>query len=69
MPFAECIRKSFPDHDFLGEEDAADRKAKGLAAIPHRRSDFRWIVDPLDGTMNYVHRLPGYAVSIALQRR
>src|SRR5436190_5407552 len=63
-----CIHKSFPDHDFLSEEDAADRKTKGLAPIPDRRSDFRWIVDPLDGTTNYVHHLPGYAVSIALQR-
>jgi myo-inositol-1(or 4)-monophosphatase len=64
----ECICKSFPDHDFLSEEDAADRKAKGLPPIPARQSDFRWIVDPLDGTTNYVHHLPGYAVSIALQR-
>jgi myo-inositol-1(or 4)-monophosphatase len=62
------ILKSFPDHDFLSEEDAADRKAKGLPAIPERRSDYRWIVDPLDGTTNYIHHLPGYAVSIALQR-
>jgi myo-inositol-1(or 4)-monophosphatase len=65
----QTIRKAFPDHDFLAEEDAADRKAKGLSPIPERRSEFRWIVDPLDGTTNYVHRLPGYAVSIALQRR
>jgi myo-inositol-1(or 4)-monophosphatase len=64
----DCIHKSFPDHDFLSEEDAADRKTKGLTPIPDRLSDFRWIVDPLDGTTNYVHRLPGYAVSIALQR-
>jgi len=67
----EAIRgvlcKSFPDHDFLSEEDAAERKAKGQKPIPARRSEYRWIVDPLDGTTNYVHRLPGYAVSIALQ--
>jgi len=61
------IHKAFPDHDFLGEEDAAERKAKGLPLLGQRRSRFRWIVDPLDGTVNYVHRLPGYAVSIALQ--
>jgi myo-inositol-1(or 4)-monophosphatase len=61
------IHKAFPDHDFLGEEEAADRKAKGLPPLGSRRSHFRWIVDPLDGTVNYVHRLPGYAVSIALQ--
>jgi myo-inositol-1(or 4)-monophosphatase len=62
------IHKGFPGHDFLGEEDAAERKASGLPAIPERRTEFRWIVDPLDGTTNYVHHLPGYAVSIALER-
>lgn len=62
------IHKAFPSHDFLGEEDAAERKAKGFPAIPERKSDFRWIVDPLDGTTNYVHGLPGFAVSIALQQ-
>jgi myo-inositol-1(or 4)-monophosphatase len=39
-----------------------------LDAIPARSSDYRWIVDPLDGTANYVHRLQTYAVSIALQQ-
>ena len=63
----QTILKAFPDHDFLGEEEAAERVKCGQAAIAERRSDFRWIVDPLDGTMNYVHRLPGYAVSIALE--
>ena len=64
----EIVHKAFPDHDFLAEEEAAERKAKGLDPIPQRRSAFRWIVDPLDGTTNYVHRLPGYAVSVALQQ-
>src|SRR5437868_1977164 len=64
----DTIHKAFPAHDFLGEEDTAERKAKGLAPIGERKSEFRWIVDPLDGTTNYVHHLPGYAVSIALQQ-
>jgi myo-inositol-1(or 4)-monophosphatase len=64
----ESIHKAFPNHDFLGEEEAAERKAKGLSPIAPRMSEYRWIVDPLDGTMNYVHRLPGFAVSIALQQ-
>jgi myo-inositol-1(or 4)-monophosphatase len=64
----EIIHKAFPDHDFLSEEDAAERRAKGLPPIAQRRSDFRWVVDPLDGTTNYVHHLPGFAVSIALQQ-
>jgi myo-inositol-1(or 4)-monophosphatase len=61
------ICKAFPQHDFLSEEDAADRRAKGLNPLGERRSAYRWIVDPLDGTTNYVHHLPGYAVSIALE--
>jgi myo-inositol-1(or 4)-monophosphatase len=63
----EIIHKAFPGHDFLAEEEAADRVANGRAAIPMRKSAYRWIVDPLDGTTNYVHKLPGFAVSIALQ--
>lgn len=53
------IRDRFPDHGFLGEEgldEASDR------------SDYRWVIDPLDGTSNYVHGFPYYAVSIALQK-
>jgi myo-inositol-1(or 4)-monophosphatase len=64
----EIIHKAFPDHDFLSEEEACDRVGQGLEAIPQRRSDLRWIVDPLDGTTNYVHHLPGFAVSIGLQQ-
>jgi myo-inositol-1(or 4)-monophosphatase len=53
----ELIRSRFPDHGFLAEEgldEAADRP-------------FRWIIDPLDGTSNYVHRFPYYCVSIGLE--
>src|SRR5688572_16693446 len=52
------ILEAFPDHDVLGEEDQTTRK---------RTSTYRWIVDPLDGTTNYVHGVPHYAVSIALE--
>jgi myo-inositol-1(or 4)-monophosphatase len=65
----EVLLGTFPDHDFLGEEEAAERTAAGQAEIPERRSEYRWIVDPLDGTANYVHRLQTYAVSIALQHK
>jgi myo-inositol-1(or 4)-monophosphatase len=58
----EAVRRliisHFPDHDVLGEEDAAPLV---------RRSPYRWIVDPLDGTTNYVHNVPHYAVSVALE--
>ena len=60
----ECqrlIRESLltlnPDHDFLGEE--GDAKGSG--------SDFLWIVDPLDGTKNFAHGYPHFAVSIGLE--
>src|SRR4029078_8758994 len=52
------ILAAFPDHDILGEEDAGPLI---------RRSAYRWIVDPLDGTTNYVHGVPHYAISVALE--
>lgn len=54
------IHGRYPDHSFLGEEDLA---------VENDGSDFRWIIDPLDGTTNYVHRFPYYGVSIALEER
>ncbi len=60
----EAIRgillSTYPDHALLGEE--AEREY-GSAA------EYCWVVDPLDGTTNYVHRLPHYAVSVALLRQ
>jgi myo-inositol-1(or 4)-monophosphatase len=53
----ERIARAFPDHGILGEE--------GL--VREGRSEHRWVVDPLDGTTNYVHRHPMYCVSIALE--
>lgn len=57
----EILLGEFPDHDFLGEEDDPQTP-------PAAGREYRWVVDPLDGTTNYVHRLPNYAVSIGLQR-
>ena len=56
----DILRARFPEHGFLGEE--------GLHS-GGSRTEYRWIIDPLDGTSNYVHRFPYYAVSIGLQRR
>ena len=53
------VRAAFPDHGFLGEEGT--RGAKG--------AEFNWVVDPLDGTTNYAHAYPHFAVSIALERQ
>ncbi|MCC6420265.1 MAG: inositol monophosphatase [Gemmataceae bacterium] len=55
------LGERFPDHAFLGEEDAASHQRPGPDAPP------TWIVDPLDGTTNYVHDCPLYCVSIGLQ--
>jgi myo-inositol-1(or 4)-monophosphatase len=53
----KLIRERYPDHDFLAEE--GDYAEAG--------SDYRWIIDPLDGTTNYAHGFPWFAVSIALE--
>jgi len=55
----DFIRKRYPQHSFLGEE--------GLE-IHSAHSPYRWVIDPLDGTTNYVHGFPYYAVSIGLQQ-
>jgi myo-inositol-1(or 4)-monophosphatase len=57
----EVIASRFPGHDFIGEEQKA-------LADPPRADRLTWIVDPLDGTTNYVHGYPNYAVSVALSR-
>lgn len=54
------IGRQFPTHQFLGEE--------GLEC-GEEASGYRWLIDPLDGTSNYVHGFPYYAVSIALEER
>lgn len=54
-----AIRQTFPGHDILAEE-GSNRETD---------SDWRWIIDPLDGTVNYSHRYPLFCVSIALQYR
>ena len=53
------LRSRHPDHDLLAEEGTYER----------RGVDQRWIVDPLDGTTNFAHGFPWFAVSIALEVR
>jgi len=57
---ADYLAQRFPTHAFLGEEDAKHQRP-GPDAPP------TWIVDPIDGTTNYVHDCPFYCVSIGLQ--
>jgi myo-inositol-1(or 4)-monophosphatase len=53
------IRGAFPGHAILGEES-------GHIAGARDRGGFKWIVDPIDGTVNFIHGFPYYAISIAL---
>ncbi len=67
---AKMLLDRYPDHLFVGEE--TDDPLKNWSENPEdngRKPQFRWIVDPLDGTTNYVHDLRSYAVSIALECR
>ncbi|MBU4128718.1 inositol monophosphatase [bacterium] len=52
------IREKYPSHDILTEE----------SRIKEKGNQYKWIIDPLDGTTNYVHEYPRYCVSIALEK-
>lgn len=54
------LQKAYPDHAILGEES-------GL--IGSEDSEYRWIIDPLDGTTNFIRGIPHYAVSVACMYR
>src|SRR5213080_3595049 len=58
----DFLLQQFPDHAFLGEEASASP----VALAPKENAPPTWIVDPLDGTTNYVHDCPLYCVSIGL---
>jgi myo-inositol-1(or 4)-monophosphatase len=69
------IKQNFPDHGFLAEEDVGQPPSAvpeighpGLAweADPFR-ANCRWIIDPLDGTVNFAHGYPAFCVSIACE--
>lgn len=57
---ARRLREAFPEHTLLAEEE-------GAGAETDYSQPWRWIVDPLDGTMNFAHGFPFWAVSIALE--
>ncbi|MFM7292241.1 MAG: inositol monophosphatase family protein [Planctomycetia bacterium] len=64
------VLAAFPDHGFIGEESLPEHVGDGASAEhdPAARPVFRWMVDPLDGTSNYVHGFPAWCVSVALTR-
>ena len=55
----EVLRETYPEHGILAEESGQSGRAE---------SEYQWIIDPLDGTTNFIHGFPQYAVSIALTR-
>jgi len=54
------IKEIFPDHDILGEESCDQ---------PQENSDWLWIIDPIDGTINFFHGLPWWCCSVAIRHR
>lgn len=57
----DILLEAYPGHAILAEESGRERGAK--------HSEFLWIIDPLDGTTNFLHGFPVYAISIALVHR
>jgi myo-inositol-1(or 4)-monophosphatase len=60
----ESLLSAFPDHLFLGEEESVGKEPEETR--PAVDAPPVWVVDPLDGTSNYVHDVPAYCVSIGL---
>jgi myo-inositol-1(or 4)-monophosphatase len=55
----DILRQSYPDHGFFAEESGKQDE----------NADYQWIIDPLDGTTNFLHGFPQFAVSIALKHK
>lgn len=58
-----ALKELYPEVDFLAEESCIDMKS-ALKTV--KKSELCWVIDPLDGTNNYVNGIPIYAISIAL---
>ncbi|OGA15309.1 MAG: inositol monophosphatase [Betaproteobacteria bacterium RIFCSPLOWO2_02_FULL_66_14] len=56
----DIVRQAYPAHALLAEESGAQASAD---------AEYRWLIDPLDGTTNYIHGFPQYCVSIGVQHR
>ncbi len=54
----EVIRRAYPEHSILGEESGYSEG-----------NEFCWVIDPLDGTTNYIHGFPHFSISIAVKQR
>ncbi len=60
LEIIDILTRAFPSHAILAEESGARGE---------QQSEYTWIIDPLDGTTNFIHGFPQYAVSIALQHK
>jgi len=58
----DVLKQAYPDHGFIAEES-------GISAAAASHAENVWIIDPLDGTTNFIHGFPQYAVSIGLRQR
>ena len=54
----DVVRSNYPDHKILAEESSRDDTTVG----------YRWIIDPIDGTTNFIHGLPVFSISIAVEK-
>ncbi len=59
----EVLLNAYPNHSIMAEEGSSNAQS----GTPYADSRFKWIIDPIDGTTNFIHGLPHFAVSIALQ--
>jgi len=55
----DIVRKAYPEHGFLAEESGASRPD----------AEYVWIIDPIDGTTNFIHGFPQYCTSIGIRQR
>ena len=53
----ECIKKAYPEHNILSEEVGSE----------DNKSQYTWIIDPIDGTTNFIHSHPQYSISIGFK--
>lgn len=57
----EALHKTYPDHNITGEEQ--------ISNIALEDAEYEWIIDPIDGTMNFLRQIPHFCISIACLRR
>jgi myo-inositol-1(or 4)-monophosphatase len=66
----DAVRKAYPEHAILGEESGALGPESGPeSGAEAGKAEYRWIIDPLDGTTNFIHGFPQYCVSIGVEHR